>query len=229
MLLSRLLIKLAKLTYYPIKYGKGEGYDAEAYWKDRLGRHGMSFRGVGHEGSDEAKNRLEYEKSLREFKDALREAGIDFAGKRVLEIGVGNGFYLDFCSRGSAYYCAVDVTDVLFPELSKLYPEVKFVKADVRRLDLREKFDILLMIDVLEHIVSEEDLRSAMDNLKKHLAENGVIILGPVHAKSKKHLFYVHFWSIDRVTAHFQDYPIEAYHPFRNGSLLVIRSPRERR
>ncbi len=229
MSLRDLLLKVAKVTYYPFKYRQGNGYDAEAYWRDRFARHGMSFRGVGHEGTEEVRNRLEYERSPREFQDALHKSGIDFAGKRVLEIGVGNGYYLDFCFPGSAYYCAVDITDLLFPELAKRYPEVHFVKADVCKLGLREKFDIILMIDVLEHIVTENDLRSALSNLKSCLADGGTIIIGPIHEKTKKHLFYVHFWSVDKVAAQFRGYAIEMYRPFRKGTLIVVRSPHERR
>lgn len=142
-----------------------------------------------------------------------------------MEIGVGNGFYLDFCSRDSAQYWAIDVTDVLFPELSKRYPHVHFVKADVCKLGIKEKFDIILMIDVLEHLVAENDLRSALYNLKDCLVEGGALILGPAHNRTKRHLFYVHFWDIGHIARHFQDHPIEVYRPFRNGVLMVIRSP----
>lgn len=58
MTLQDMFIQLAKLTYYPIKYRRGEGYDVESYWKDRFSRHGMAFRGVGNEGIDEQRNRL---------------------------------------------------------------------------------------------------------------------------------------------------------------------------
>ncbi|MBC7254366.1 MAG: class I SAM-dependent methyltransferase [Actinobacteria bacterium] len=214
---------MAKITFFPLKYRHERGYDAEAYWKDRFLKHGMSFRGVGNEGFDETRNRLEYERSLREFQSALLQAGVDFAGKKVMEIGVGNGFYLNFCAKDSAYYCAVDITDALFAELSRRYPEVHFIKADVCNLNLDEKFDIIIMIDVIEHIVNENDLASAMANVKNCLAPNGVFILGPVHKRTTKHLFYVHFWSLDVITKFFQDYHIEVARPFREGALLFIR------
>lgn len=226
MFLQNILNKMAKITYYPLKYRRERGYDAEAYWRDRFRKHGMAFRGVGNEGMGEERNRQEYEKSLREFREALTKASVDFAGKRVLEIGVGNGFYLQLCSKDSAYYCAVDITDVLFPELSKRYPDVHFVKADVCNLDIHEKFDIVMMIDVIEHIVDEKELCSAMTNIKKCLVGNGVFILGPIHKKTRKHLFYVHFWSLNMIAKYFQDYQIDVIKPFRNGYLLFIRPRR---
>lgn len=226
MALENLFRKLAKITYYPFKYRRGEGYDAESYWRDRLSKHGMAFRGVGHEGLDEQRNRLIYEQSLREFVDILKQAKIEFAGKKIMEIGVGNGFYLDFCARGSSCYWAIDITDVLFPELAKQYPNVHFLKADVCKMDIKEKFDIILMIDVLEHIVTENNLRSALYNLKGCLSDNGVLILGPVLNKAKKHLFYVRFWDMGHIMQYFHEHPVEVYRPFKNGALLVIRSPR---
>jgi len=218
------LVRINKIVYYPLKYKQGKGYDAEAYWRDRLRKYGMGFRGVGNEGLDEERNRIEYERSIRDFQLALLQAGIDLEGKRVLEIGVGNGFYTEFCAKDADFYCAVDITDVLFPELSKRFPHVTFVKADVRNLRLEWEFDVILMIEVLQHIVNEKDLASAMVSIKYCLAKGGTLIIGPVQKKGKKHLFNVHFWGLDSIARYFEGYRIDEYLPFRGGSLLFIRN-----
>jgi SAM-dependent methyltransferase len=219
------LNKIAKLTFYRIKYGRREGYDHEAYWRDRFQKHGMSLRGAGHEGKSEEENREQYEESLRELQTVMAKAGIGFTDKKILEVGVGTGFYLSHFVKEASYYCALDVTDALFPKLLRLYPQAHFLKADICKDAIEGKYDLIMMIEVLEHIVTKDGLRGAFDNIKRCLAPGGHFILGPVGVKSKKKLFYLHFWSCDDVMAHFESYKVAKHGPFRGGTLMIISPP----
>jgi SAM-dependent methyltransferase len=214
--------RLGKLTFHRIKYKKGEGYDAEAYWRDRFTRYNLSLKGAGNESRSEEENARQYECAKDELISLLESSKVDLRDKRVLEVGAGTGFYTGIFSGQARSYTAVDITDTLFEELSRAFPGVRQVKADICSQPIEGQYDIVLMIDVLEHIVTEGDLRGAFDNIKRCLSPGGRFVLGPVADRSRRHLFYVRFWDQKDVREYFPGYGIEVCRPFRQGSLMII-------
>ncbi len=81
---------------------------------------------------------------------------------------------------------------------------------------------MVTMIDVIEHIVTEEKLRGAFENVKQCLADDGVFVLGPLMNRTKRHLFYVHFWTPEDVKRLFGGYHFSEPLWFRNGNLVLI-------
>jgi SAM-dependent methyltransferase len=208
----------------PRRYSRGEGYDASAYWSDRFTRHGGSLKGAGDEGLSEAENRRQYEEAARIFVEVCRGEGVDFPTARVLEIGCGSGFYTGLLADlGVSDYTGLDITDVLFSELGERFPEFEFVKQDITVHGVDGTFDLIVMIDVIEHIVEDEKLSSAMEHVKDALAPAGVVVLAPVMPKATDHLFYVRFWSFKELRERFAGHVIGDPKPFRAGSILTIR------
>jgi SAM-dependent methyltransferase len=214
---------LVKLTLQPIRYRSPEsGYDARAYWGDRLRKHGMYLRGVGKEGLSEERNLHDYQRSFSEFIDLLNRAGIDIRGKRVLEIGPGNGFWLERLHGDALSWDALDITDALFPPLMERFPEVRFHHLDICESRAPGEFDIVLMIEVVQHIVVSERLRSALANIRDAIAEGGVFILGPLFDRAGKKMFHVRHWSAGEILEQFPGYQAEVLGPFRGGKLLFL-------
>ena len=217
---------LYKLFVAPLKYRGRHGYDAGRYWQDRLSRHGLSLRGVGDEGLSEEDNEKMYQEAAQAFLALCQRERIDFPNTRVLEIGCGNGFYAHLLAEQKVQsYVGVDITDVFFPELEKKHPDFEFVRKDVTADELNGEFDLIIMIDVIEHITSQVKLQAAFDNIRDHLAQGGVFMVAPVPEKGRRSLFYVRFWSLKDIARNFLGFDLGEPIPFRYSRILAIRKP----
>lgn len=215
-----------KLLIAPLKYRSGRGYDAQRYWQDRFERYGFSLQGVGDEGLSEAENEKMYEEAGRVFLDLCRSQGIDFPAARVLEIGCGSGFYTRLLAgQGVSRYVGVDITDVFFPELRRRHPDAEFLRMDVTTDSISGEFDLIVMIDVIEHITETDKLHAAFEQVRGALAPGGIFVLAPVSERGRRSLFYVRFWGEDDVRLYFADYQIEASVPFRYSRMLAFKKP----
>lgn len=218
---------LYKTLLAPLKYRTKDGYDAAQYWRDRFTRYGTSLKGVGDEGLSEQDNRKMYEKAARAFLDLCRREGIDFATARVLEIGCGNGFYTRLLQeQGVKHYLGADITDALFPDLARRFPGFQFIRRDITADPIIGEFDLILMIDVIEHIVGDDKLNFAMANVQRCLASNGRFLVAPVAEKGKRSLFYVRFWSAEDIRRRLPGCLFGEPVPFRYSHLLVARKSR---
>ena len=210
----------------PLKYRRGKGYDAGRYWSDRFSRYGMAGRGAGDEGLTDEENRRAFEPAGRRFLELCRAQGVDFPAAAVLEIGVGTGLYTELLrGAGVRRYLGLDITDVLFGRLQRQFPEYNFSRCDVTTDKIDGQFDLIVMMDVIEHIVEAPKLAAAMANLRGCLAEGGLLFLSGVSSKTKRYLFYVKGWSAADVLKHFPGYAQKGPLPYRQNNLLILRRP----
>ncbi len=134
---------------------ESKGYDAEEYWTSRLSKFGLGILGVGNKGLSVDENEKMYQEAKDVFLNLCAQEGIDFAESRVLEIGVGNGFYARILKeRGVRRYLGVDITDALFDKLTPLFPGFELVKLDITQEKVKGDFDLIIMIDVTQHITT---------------------------------------------------------------------------
>ncbi len=225
-ILSKFKRVLYKKTIGPLKYSKKDDYDASSYWHDRFSKYGLSFKGAGHEGLTEAQNKKMYEEAAKVFTGLCNREDINFHNAKVLEIGCGNGFYTKLLhDLGIKNYVGIDITDVLFPVHRKNFPKFKFIRKDITQDKIEGKFNLILMIDVIQHIVNKDKLTSALDNIKNCLSDNGLFLVSPVKKKSKRHLFYVKWWSLEDIKRQLNGYIVKEMRSFRNGNILVVRKP----
>jgi 2-polyprenyl-3-methyl-5-hydroxy-6-metoxy-1,4-benzoquinol methylase len=193
---------IEKAILGPRRYGRGDDYDAAAYWRDRFDKYGQSLRGAGHEGLSEDVNRDMYEEAAKVFADLCRKESLDYSSARVLDIGCGNGFYAGLLSGlGVREYSGLDITDVLF--------------------------ELILMIDVVEHIVTEPKLSRAMANVKRVLAPGGLFVISGLRETGRRKLFYVRSWSLEEIIKEFPGYQIGEAVAFRDSTIIPIRKPKE--
>ncbi len=216
-----------KTLIAPFKYRKGNDYDAQKYWHDRFSKYGKTLTASGDEGLSEEENRRDYERAVNTMMAVFRKEKIDFEQTQALEIGCGTGFYTQLLHDLKVKsYTGADITDMLFPELRQKFPDYHFIQKDVTTEEIiTPPFDIIIMIDVIEHIVSKEKLAFAMENVQRCLKNNGFFIISPIMEISKKHLFYLHSWTIKEIKENFPDeeYTFRELMPFRQDALLVIK------
>ncbi len=92
---------------------------------------------------------------------------------KILDIGCNNGKIKDFLKN--PFYYGIDIDEELISELVK--KGIKAKQADLNKNELpfkNEKFDFILLLDVLEHIVNPQKL--LLDS-KKRLKKDGKIIV----------------------------------------------------
>lgn len=56
--------------------------------------------------------------------------------------------------------------------------KIDFIEADIRELNLGEKFDLIFIpFNSIHHLYKNEDLFEALNTVKKHLKDNGLFLL----------------------------------------------------
>lgn len=213
-----------KTVIGPRRYGTTSGYDAERFWGDRFKKYGTGLRGSGDEGLSEAQNEAAYRQAGAILVTAARDAGVDLESASALDVGCGPGFFTGIMhGAGVRSYTGVDITDALFPDLRARFPEYSFARKDIASDSLDGTYDLVMMIDVAEHIVDPKAFDRALENLSGAVAAGGVLLIGPLLDRGARHLFYVRYWStqdaVERLPAleHLNDVP------FRNGVLMAFR------
>ncbi len=116
-------------------------------------------------------------------------------------------------------YRGLDITDAFFPLLREKFPGFRYVRGDITADRIEGEFDVLLMVDVIEHIVTEDKLRSALANVGAMTARGGVLVLAPVAPRGRRSLFYVRFWSQDEVVGALPGFQVVE----RSGRALLLR------
>ena len=220
-----------KLIIGPWRYGKKNDYEAERYWQERFDKYGDSIVGVGNEGLDEKSNRAAYEAAAGQFKDIIKDKKINLGEARILDTGCGNGFYTDLLRLlGAVNYQGVDITSVLFPKLIKNFPKFKFTKLDISSenisKNINKKFNLIICIDVIEHIVNLQKFNFTIKNLLSSLAPGGVLMLSPIMKKSKKRLFYLCSWSLADVAPFLEGNFQYELRPYRGKEMIIINRPK---
>lgn len=101
--------------------------------------------------------------------------------KNILDIGCGIGWSsYEMAKQSTAKILAVDLSDANIAVANKLFfhPKIDFKQIDITKYDLPkgENFDLVVLIDVFEHI-PKEDRMGFYTFLNNILSENGKIVL----------------------------------------------------
>lgn len=94
-------------------------------------------------------------------------------GKNVLELGCGGGDLIRAVAKRHPEIPKIVAVDY-FNAPEKLPSSVKFIRQDLEHLELDEKFDLVILNHVLEHIKNPLGL---LERVKKLLAPHGRILI----------------------------------------------------
>lgn len=209
------------------KYQTPHGYDSEGYWSHRLGKYGFDLRGVGRYGLSHKENLRNYAKSKEIFLSLCRNERINFKSTKMLDIGCGTGFYAQiFLENGGKKYVGIDITDTLFGKLREMFPSFEFLKRDVTTEGFQGMFDLIIMIDVTQHITDNAKFSVAMQTVKEHLSENGVFIVSSWLDEKARKLYYEVSRPMDAYKREFTGFVFSEPIPFNNKFIFSIRRKR---
>src|SRR5580704_5518719 len=148
-------------------------YQPSAYWEDRAQRfagEGAGLAAVCAYGMPELYNRaiqLEQRLALRRWLDVK-------PGTRVLDVGCGVGRWSRLLAARGAQVTGVDLSPTMIAESQRraaaagLTKRCRFIVQDTAHLQLDQRFDLVLGVTVLQHILDTAALRSALQSIHSH-------------------------------------------------------------
>jgi len=101
---------------------------------------------------------------------------------RILELCCGTGRLTIPIAKDGYNISGVDYTSSMLEQAkakaSEGGLEVEFIEADIRTLDLTEKYDLIFIpFNSIHHLYKNEDLFKAFNGVKNHLKEGGLFLL----------------------------------------------------
>ena len=207
-------------------------YNPPEYWTERLGASGLDLRGVGNCSLSHAMNQQLHEAAWNVLKTEAEKHGIQWPNCRVLDIGCGTGFYgTHLAGMGVKDYTGIDITDVLFPTVRCLLPTTyRLIRCDATKDALPEgPFDVVLMIDVTQHIVDDAAFGRACEAIKNCLAPKGYLFVTSWLDAGARASEYERSRDLSAYEKAFAGWTISKPVRFRDKWLLCIESPGEER
>lgn len=120
---------------------------------------------------------------------SISEIVLSMAGslesKKVLEVGAGGGIYTGWLIEKGAEVTCVDSCTQILKGNAELHPQARCILADATVLKLKEKFDLIVAIDIIEHV--ERDLLF-LENMNLHLKKEGLLIINTQNSFSLNYL-----------------------------------------
>lgn len=156
-------------------------FDPATYWRQRVAR-GADLGVVGHRALGREYNAYIYRRRVEVLDGFLSDTRVDPSVTRVLDIGAGTGFYVDYWrQRGSVDVTGVDVSSDAVAALKGRFPENRFLCADVTvpgsLAQVCGQYDVITLFDVLYHITRDSDAEAALKSLSENLAPNGHLLV----------------------------------------------------
>ncbi len=157
-------------------------YRPSLYWEDRARRfaaEGEGLAAVCAYGMPEFYNRAIHLEQRLALEPWLK---VD-AGTRVLDVGCGIGRWSRLLAARGADVLGVDLSPTMIAQAQRravaegVADRCRFRVQDVSNLDLGERFDLVLGVTVLQHILDPRALRAALAAMAAHLASGARMVL----------------------------------------------------
>jgi len=157
-------------------------YSPFHYWEDRAQRFASEHTGLAAVcayGMPEFYNRaIDIEQRL-----ALAPWLAVDERTRVLDVGCGIGRWSRLLATRGAHVCGIDLSPTMIAQARRRAEKQGFSQrchfsvADLTAFNLGQKFDLVLAVTVLQHIVDPAALKGALSAMAGHLAPGGRIVL----------------------------------------------------
>jgi SAM-dependent methyltransferase len=110
-----------------------------------------------------------------EFLTKLIRSYLDYEPKTMLHLGCGGG-HIDMTLKRNFEITGVDRSEHMLNLAKKLNPENLYVLGDMRNINLDENFDVVLLYDGVNYMMTEDDLKAAFETGCRHLKGGGILL-----------------------------------------------------
>lgn len=94
----------------------------------------------------------------------------------LLHVGCGSGIY-DYTFKEHFKVTGVDLSEEMLEIAKKRNPEVVYHHGDMRTIELKEKFDAVVIPESIGYMTTSIDLKKAIKCANKHLNPGGVLLI----------------------------------------------------
>ena len=116
----------------------------------------------------------------------------DIKNLKILDVGCGGGIICEPLARLGAKVTGIDFAPnnikVAKIHSNKNKLKIKYIYKDIEKSKIDEKFDVILMFEVLEHL---DNWKKTIKNIKKNLNKNGIIIISTINRNLLSKLFAI--------------------------------------
>lgn len=106
----------------------------------------------------------------------VKEKINSFDNKIILDAGCGDGRLCYELKNNDYKVVGIDFSERAISFARGFSPEVEFFVQDLKNLDIPYKFDVIVLMEVLEHFIPN-DVASILSSLSKVLNDNGKLII----------------------------------------------------
>jgi SAM-dependent methyltransferase len=206
--------------------------DTRKYWDDRLASN-LNLRGTGHRAFGIEYNNALYRAQADCLEALLDRWQVDLKGKRVLDVGSGTGFYVDFyLNRGAQHLCGLDISETSVQYLSDKYPGCSFYVEDISKPALADlgEFDLVSVISVLYHVIDDALFRQAVDHLGNLCKPGGYLLISDAlkgfWLPSAKHARLRRLEAYQPLLENFEIIALAPIYYFLNRSFIPVIGPK---
>lgn len=97
-------------------------------------------------------------------------------GKKLLDVACGTGSHVLFLKNNFSIL-GVDINHEMLKIARKKVPDVDFTIGDMKKLDLKQKFDVVIcMFSAIHYNTDYKELERTLKNFYEHLKSGGVLI-----------------------------------------------------
>jgi len=157
-------------------------YDPPLYWEDRARRfaaEGAGLAAVCAYGMPGFYNRAIHLEQRLALDPWLRM----IPGARVLDVGCGVGRWSRLLAARGARVTGIDLSPTMIAQArlraaaDRVADRCRFLVRDLSKLDIGERYDLVLGVTVLQHILEPKALQAALAAMTTHLKPGGRMIL----------------------------------------------------
>ncbi len=94
----------------------------------------------------------------------------------MLHLGNGAGGH-DAYFKQHFTVTGVDLSRTMLDKARAAHPDVEYIEADMRTVRLGRQFDVVVIPDSIDYMVTEDDLRNALQTCIVHLKSGGVLLI----------------------------------------------------
>lgn len=102
-------------------------------------------------------------------------------GKKILDIGCGDGAFIRKCKKKGAATVGVDISQKSINACKTKDPSGKYIVMDIKKKFLKQKFDYVLSLFVLLSFNKKREIINAIKNMRKSLNKEGRLIISVPH------------------------------------------------